>query len=81
MEKREPSDIVGGNVNWYSHYREQYRFPKKTKKKLPYDLVILLLGMQKKTLIQKDTCIPLIKIVLLTVAETRKQSKCPSTDE
>ena len=24
MEKREPSYTVGGNVNWYSHYREQY---------------------------------------------------------
>ena len=25
VEKREPSCTVGGNVNWYSHYREQYR--------------------------------------------------------
>ena len=24
VEKREPSQIVGGNVNWFSHYREQY---------------------------------------------------------
>ena len=24
MEKREPSYIVGGNVDWYSHYAEQY---------------------------------------------------------
>ena len=24
MEKREPSYTVGGNVNWYSHYGEQY---------------------------------------------------------
>ena len=24
MEKREPSWVVGGNVNWYSHYGEQY---------------------------------------------------------
>ena len=24
VEKREPSYIVGGNVNWYSHYGEQY---------------------------------------------------------
>ena len=22
-EKREPSSTVGGNVNWYSHYRKQ----------------------------------------------------------
>ena len=24
VEKREPSYIVGGKVNWYSHYGEQY---------------------------------------------------------
>ena len=24
-EKREPSYTVGGNVNWYNHYGEQYR--------------------------------------------------------
>ena len=24
VEKREPSATVGGNVNWYSHYGEQY---------------------------------------------------------
>ena len=24
VEKREPSYTVGGNVNWYSHYGEQY---------------------------------------------------------
>ena len=25
VEKRELSYIVGGNVNWYNHYGEQYR--------------------------------------------------------
>ena len=25
VEKREPSYIAAGNVNWYSHYGEQYR--------------------------------------------------------
>ena len=24
VEKREPPYTVGGNVNWYSHYGEQY---------------------------------------------------------
>ena len=24
VEKNEPSYTVGGNVNWYSHYEEQY---------------------------------------------------------
>ena len=25
VAKREPSYTVGGNINWYSHYGEQYR--------------------------------------------------------
>ena len=24
VEKREPSYTVGGNLNWYNHYEEQY---------------------------------------------------------
>ena len=24
VEKKEPSYTLGGNVSWYSHYREQY---------------------------------------------------------
>ena len=24
VERREPSYTVGGNVNWYTHYEEQY---------------------------------------------------------
>ena len=24
VEKRKPSYTVGGNVNWYTHYEEQY---------------------------------------------------------
>ena len=31
MEKREPFCTVRGNVNWYSHYGEQYRGSLKTK--------------------------------------------------
>ena len=26
VEKREASDIVGENVDWYSHYGKQYQF-------------------------------------------------------
>ena len=38
MDKSEPSYTVGGNVNWYSHYEEQYRASlKKLKIELPYD--------------------------------------------
>ena len=55
MEKRELSCIVGGNVNWYSHYGEQYGGSiKKLKIELPYDPAIQLLGIyleKTKTLI------------------------------
>ena len=55
VEKREPSYTVGGNVSWYSHYGEQYGGSfKKLKIELPYDPVILLLGIYPdKTIIQK----------------------------
>ena len=35
----------------------------------------------KKTIIQKDTCIPVFIAALFTIARTWKQSKCPSTSE
>ena len=31
VEKKEPSDTVGGNVNWWNHYGKQYEFTLKTK--------------------------------------------------
>ena len=59
-----------------------WRFLKKLKIKLPYDPAIPLLGIYPdKTLIQKDTCIPIFTAVLFTIAETWKQPKCPLTDE
>ena len=49
VERGEPSYDVGGNVNWYSYYGEQYGVPlkKKTKLKieLPYDTAVPLLGL------------------------------------
>ena len=82
-EKREPSCTVGGNVNWYSLYGEQYGgFFKKLKIELPYDPAIPLLGIYpEKTIIEKDTCTPVFTAALFTVARTWKQPKCPSTGE
>ena len=48
---------------------------------LPYDPAIPLLGIYPdKTLIQKDTCIPVFTAALF-IAKTWKQPKCPSTVE
>ena len=45
VEKREPSCTVGGNVNWYSHYGEQYRDSLRTKNRAPYDPAVPLLDI------------------------------------
>ena len=59
-----------------------WRFLRKLKIELPYDLAIPLLGIYSdKTLIQKDTCTPMFIAALFTIAKTWKQPKCPSTDE
>ena len=80
--EREPSYIVGGNVSWCSHYGKQYgRFLQKLKAELLYDPAIPLLCIYlNKTIIQKDTCTPMFKAALYTIAKTWNQPKCPSTD-
>ena len=63
-------------------WRTVWRFLIKLKLQLPYDPAIPLLGIyQEKTIIQKDTCIPMFIAALFTIARTCKQPKCPSTEE
>ena len=63
-------------------WRTVWRFLKKLKIGLPYDPAIPLLGIYpEKTIIQKDTCIPMFIAALFTISRTWKQPKCPSTDE
>ena len=93
VEKRESYCTVDGNVNWYSHYGEQYGdFLKKLGIKLPFDPAIPPLGISsvqllplgiypKKTTIQKDTCTRMFTAALFTITRTQKQSRCPSTDK
>ena len=48
----------------------------------PYDPAIPLLSIYpEETKTEKDTCIPLFIAALLTIARTRKQPRCSSTDE
>ena len=59
-----------------------WRFLKKLGIKPPYDPAISLLGIYpKETRIERDTCITLFIAALFTIARTRKQPRCPSTDE
>ena len=63
-------------------WKTVWQFLKKLKIELPYDAAIPLLGIcPNKTIIQKDTCTPMFKEALFTIAKTWKQHKCPSTDE
>ena len=68
MERREPSQIVGGKVNWYNTMENSMEVLRKTNLKLPYDPSIPLLN---KTIIQKDTCTPMCTIALFTIAKIR----------
>ena len=59
-----------------------WRFLRKLKLELPYDLAIPLLSMYPdKTIIQKDTCTLMFIAVLVTIVKTWKQPECPLTDE
>ena len=63
-------------------WRTLWRFLKRLKIELLYDPAIPLLGIYpEKTLIRKDTCTPMFIAALFTIAKTRMQPKCPSTDE
>ena len=83
MEKKEPSCTVGGNVNWYSHYGEQYGgSSKKLTIELSYDSAIPLLDIYpEKIIIWKDTLTPMFITALFTIAKTWEQPKCPSRGE
>ena len=61
-----------------------WRFLKKLKIELPYDLEIPLLGIylkKMKTLIQKGMCTPMFIPALFIIAKIWKQPKGPSADE
>ena len=65
-------------------WKTAWSFLKKLKMEFLYHPAISLLGIyleKMKTLIQKDTSTPKFIAVLLTIAETWKQPKCPSTKE
>ena len=83
VEKKEPFDTIGRNINLYSHCVKDYgSFFKKLKAQLLHNPAIPLLGIYLgKTVILKDTWIPTFSEALFTIAKTWKQPKCPLTDE
>ena len=58
-----------------------WRYLRKLYIERPYDPAIPLLGIHlDKALLKKYTCMCMFIAALFTIAETRKQPKCPSTD-
>ena len=74
------------NPGWGTKILHSVRLSLKKKKKqlkiyIPYDSTIPLLGIYpEKTMVQNDSP-PAFTAALFTVAKTRKQPKCPSTEE
>ena len=65
-------------------WKAVWRFLKKLRIDLPYDLAILLLGIYPKDLKthnQKDIRTLMFTAALFTVARTWKQPKCPVIDD
>ena len=65
-------------------WKAVWRFLKKLKREIPFDLGIPLLGIYPKNTtsqIQKDMCTPMFIAALFTIAKIWKQPKCPSVDE
>ena len=61
-----------------------WRFLKKLKIELPYDLSIALLGNYPRdtgVLFRRDTCTTMSIAALSTIAKVWKEPKCPSMDE
>ena len=81
MEKKESSCAVGGNINWYSHFKKTVW---RSLKKLNINSAIPLLSIylkKIKTLIQKDICVLMSIVALFIIGKMWKQSKCQSVDE
>ena len=63
-------------------WKTVWRFLKKLGIKPPCDPAMPLLGIYpEETKTERDTCIPLFTVALLTIARTWKPPRCPSTDE
>ena len=63
-------------------WRIEWRFLQKLGIKISYDPATPLLGIYpEKIIMEKDTCTLLFIGAVFTIARTRKQPRCPPTDE
>ena len=61
--------------------RTVWRVLKRLKPELPYDAPVPLLGIYQKTIVRKDTFIPVFTAALFAIIKTWKQPTCLSTEE
>ena len=80
VEKREHSYTVGGSINWYSHYEEQYGGSLKNCNFHVIQHSHSWSYTWRKS-VSKDTCTSVLITALFTTASTWKQPKCPLTEE
>ena len=80
--EKELSNTVGGNVHWYSCYGEKYRG---SFKKLKIELPSIQQSHSSACIWRKPWLkrihAPVFTVVVFTIAKTRKQPKCPSSDD
>ena len=83
VKRWESPCTVDGNVNWCSHYGEQYGNSLKKLGTDPlYDSTIPLLGIYpEKTIIEGDTYTPIFIAALFTIARAWKQHRYQWTVE
>ena len=81
--KGNPSALLVGMQTGAATVENSMEFPQKTKKELPFDPAIPLLGLYPKnpeTSIQKNLCTPMFIATQFTIATCWKQPKCPSVN-
>ena len=73
VDKREPSYMVGKNVNQWK-WKTEWKFLQKVKLELRYDLVILLLGIseENENTNSKDTYTPIFRAALFYNSQDMK---------
>ena len=84
VEKGNPSTLLVKVQLVQPLWKTVWDFFKKLKVKLPFHLVIPLLGLYAKnpeSPIQKNLCTPIFIAALFTIAKYWKQPQCPSVNE
>ena len=82
---REPLRTVGGNINWYSHYKTNMEFLQEIKNGTTiYDPASSLLSvypMETKSLLQRDICTPMFIAAFFMITKVENQPNCLSIHE